>query len=319
MSSAQSFPVRRVLGWLLATLAMGTLAVVITVVAAGFAFSHIGDGLGGGDSGDTSLSWTPDGKHIVVSRGQDESEALYRLNVDGSDPQRLTARDSAAEDPAVSPDGKRVAYVAIPGPWVDLYVASADGSDANGLTDGDKAEGDPAWSPNGREIAFVRGYDLDFQSDLYVMRADGTRVRRLTHGSDLEKAPSWSPNGAWIAYEAYPNVYVMPARGQGRRRRVTSGLASPVWSPDGKRLAVVEDSRAIKVVTLGTRSVRHLDVSRPLGPDEVPSAPDDLAWSPDGTRIAYTLRGSMYTVRLADGTIRRLTHCVDGGGARCGA
>jgi Tol biopolymer transport system component len=320
VNSAQPFPVRHALGWLLAILALGAIAVAIAVAAvASFAFHEIGDGLGGGDSGDTSLSWTPDGKHIVVSRGQDESEALYRLNADGSDPERLTSRDSAAEDPAVSPDGKKIAYVAIPGPWVDVYVASADGSDARSLTNGDKTEADSAWSPNGREIAFIRGYDLDFQSDLYIMRADGTQVRRRTRGSDLEEAPAWSPDGAWIAYEAYPGVYVVPAHGRGKRRLVTNGLASPAWSPDGKHLAVVEDQTTIKVVNMVTRKARRVVVSQLLGPAEYPTAPEDLAWSPDEKRIAYTADGSLYTVRLSDGTARRLTHCVPGGDAHCGA
>jgi TolB protein len=200
-----------------------------------------------------------------------------------------------------------------------LYVASADGSDAKSLTNGDKAEADPAWSPNGREIAFVRGYDLNFQSDLYVMRADGTDVRRLTRGSDLEEAPAWSPDGASIAYEAYPGVYVIPAHGRGKRRLVTRGLAAPAWSPDGKHLAVVEDRTTIKVVSLVTSKARRLVVSQPLGKAEYPTAPEDLAWSPDGERIAYTVDGSLYAVRLSDGTVRRLTRCVPGDDVRCGA
>jgi dipeptidyl aminopeptidase/acylaminoacyl peptidase len=199
----------------------GILGAIAFLVLLDRAFNQIGEAgsLAGADSGVTSISWAPDGKHIVVSRGEDDSEVLYRLDADGSDPRRLSSSDAAAEDPAVSPDGKQIAYVAIPGvSGVDLFVAGADGSDAKRLTHGDDFEGDPAWSPDGRRIAFVRGYDLDVQSDLYVTRADGTHVRRLTHGSDVEESPSWSPDGAWIAYEAFPNAYMVPARDHGKRR-----------------------------------------------------------------------------------------------------
>jgi TolB protein len=288
----------------------GILGAIAFLVLLDRAFDQIGEAgrLAGADSGVTSISWAPDGKHIVVSRGEDDSEVLYRLDADGSDPRRLSSSDAAAEDPAVSPDGKQIAYVAIPGvSGVDLLVAGADGSDAKRLTHGDDFEGDPAWSPDGRRIAFVRGYDLDVQSDLYVTRADGTHVRRLTHGSDVEESPSWSPDGAWIAYEAFPNAYIVPARDHGKRRLVTGALKSPIWSPDGKRLAVVEDRLTIKIVRLTGRTVQRFAVTdEQLGPNDVQFAPTDLAWSPDGRRLAYALDGSLYTLTLRTGASRRL-------------
>lgn len=94
---------------------------------------------------------------------------------------------------------------------------------------------------------------------------------------------------------------MVPAHGHGKRRLVTSGLASPAWSPDGKQLAVVEGQTTIKILNMATRNARRLVVSQPLGAAEYPTAPEDLAWSPDGKRIAYTVDGSLYAVRLADG------------------
>jgi Tol biopolymer transport system component len=288
----------------------GVLGFGAYLVAVNQVVSELGEAgaLAGADSGDTSLSWTPDGKHIIVERGQRDSVMLYRLNADGSHPQQVTPADAAAEDPAVSPEGKRLALVRTPDVYAtDLYLADIDGTSLKALTDDELVEADPSWSPNEREIAFVRGYDLDFQSDLYVIRRDGTHLRRLTRGSDLEQTPSWSPDGKWIAYEAFPNVYVLPARG-GKRRVLTRGLASPSWSPDGRRLAVVEDVRTIKVVGLRGRSVRRFVViDRHVAENDVQTAPTDLAWSPDARRIAYTLDGSVFTLNLATGTSRRLT------------
>ncbi|HEX6680664.1 MAG TPA: hypothetical protein VF063_08470, partial [Gaiellaceae bacterium] len=109
------------------------------------------------------------------------------------------------------------------------------------------------------------------------------------------------------AYAAFPSVYVIPVTNGGKRRLITSGLETLAWSPDGKRLAVVEDYRTIKIVGLRTRNVERFVVTDDqLGPDDVQVSPTDLAWSPDGHRLAYALDGSLYTLTLRTGATRRL-------------
>ena len=110
-----------------------------------------------------------------------------------------------------------------------------------------------------------------------------------------------------IAYEAFPNAYIVPARDHGKRRLVTGALKSPIWSPDGKRLAVVEDRLTIKIVGLAGRTVQRFAVTDDqLGPNDVQFVPTDLAWSPDRRRLAYALDGSLYTLTLRTGASRRL-------------
>lgn len=73
----------------------------------------------------------------------------------------------------------------------------------------------------------------------------------------------------------------------GKRRPVVegrSGIASPRWSPDGKRLAFIADDRAsgkpqIFVLTLRGGSVQRVTRSR--------EGVDVYSWSPDGRRIAF--------------------------------
>jgi Tol biopolymer transport system component len=182
---------------------------------------------------------------------------------------------------------------------------ASDGSHPKALTHSDLVETGPAWSPGADEIAFVRGRDPEAQeSSLFVMRADGTHVRRLTHGDE----PAWSPNGDSIGYESFPNAYLIRADGRGWRRVVTEALGSPTWSPDGKRLAVIEDATTIKVVGIETNRVQRFAVTDDeLGRNDVQFAPTDLAWSPDGRRLVCALDGSLFSIDLATGASARLT------------
>jgi dipeptidyl aminopeptidase/acylaminoacyl peptidase len=108
----------------------------------------------------------------------------------------------------------------------------------------------PNISPDGMHILFTRGW-IDKKSDrsrsnLWIVDTAGKRVRELTHGN-------------WRDF-------------------------SPVWSPDGKKIAFLSDrdeTTQIHVMWLDTREVAqltHLDRS-----------PESLRWSPDGKKLTFTL------------------------------
>ncbi len=108
---------------------------------------------------------------------------------------------------------------------------------------------DPSISPDGRYILFTRQWvnkmDDRYHSNLWIVDVDGSRVRELTHGT-------WTDS-------------------------------SPVWSPDGKKIAFLSDrdgTTQIHVLWLDTREVAQLT--------HLERAPSDLAWSPDGKMLTFT-------------------------------
>jgi TolB protein len=138
--------------------------------------------------------------------------------------------------------------------------------------------------------------------DIYV--ATGTIVHRLTTTGGNTR-PHWSPDGGRIAYLHAGAVWVMNADGAAKQR-VATASGAPSWSPDGRWLAFVAPGCAgptiykiastapfgtpVALVPSGGCTGQAADAEPPAaGPGLVGALRHDdaVAWSPDGTRIAF--------------------------------
>jgi Tol biopolymer transport system component len=149
-------------------------------------------------------------------------------------------------------------------------------ADGTGLHRLSKRTGEPKWSPNGQRLVLSEG------NDIYVIDRRG-RERQLTRWV-ADGEPQLSSDGRRVAfvrghgvYLESPSVYVMNADGTGQRRLGPGGR--PRWSPEGSRVAYVQD-RAIPqndriFVVDGSGGGTH-----PVTNGEAPT------WSPDG-RLAF--------------------------------
>jgi Tol biopolymer transport system component len=179
-----------------------------------------------------------------------------------------------------------------------LASASASGSTAHGSSP----------FPSGWIVTTIR-LSHPGDANLYRIRTDGTGLHQLTHSRWDESDPSFAPNGRRVVFtQQRRGIYTMGLDGGGLRQLTAYGGEHPVYSPDGKRIAFIRDSRLWVMQSDGRhqRLLRHAPLvgARP-------------SWSRDGKKIVV-FRGetaaevSLYTLDARTGRVLKRTLLMDG-------
>jgi TolB protein len=138
---------------------------------------------------------------------------------------------------------------------------------------------DPEWSPDRTQIAYVGSEHGEREFELYLMDGSGSGPRRVTHNEVPEWALAWRPDGGAIAV----------ARELG-------------WNSDEARAAIVlvDLDGGERQLFEGGTGARFTFVS-------------DLAWSPDGSRIAFSLMAGREgsSISVIDVTSGRVATLLD--------
>ena len=229
------------------------------------------------------ISWSPDGRLIAVALASSDYNRSWLAVVDsgGRELWRFeVAGLGVAQSVAWSPQGD---LVAVGGPG-GVAAFTPDGGEAWSL-EGVRATW-VAWSPDGRYLAAATVKALLGPSEVVVASRDGAAAWRAGFGDAYLASAAWDPAGELLAValelpETGYELAVFQAP-WGRAAWTVSLEERPglvAWSPDGRRLAVVEGRN---VVTAYTRD-GGLAWSRAVASVyEV----TELAWSPRGTLLA---------------------------------
>ncbi len=151
--------------------------------------------------GDWEPVSSPDGMEIAFESFNRAGilTALWIMNADGSDVQRLTPPELGAINPHWSPDGEKIVFSTHNDTRQneDLWVVGRDGNELHRLT-GDAASDQDlpvdhynqgaSWSPSGRFITFSQYLPSTNTQSIWVMSADGTEryeLRRLPAQSNV--------------------------------------------------------------------------------------------------------------------------------------
>jgi Tol biopolymer transport system component len=205
-------------------------------------------------------------------------------------------------------------------------------------------------APSGEWIAYTTSV-ADFDGDTFVSRirlvdVGSGRLLALTRGPGSAFDPKWSPDGARLAFVSNregegSQLYTISPRGGAAVRLTESetGVSSYEWSPDGTSIAFIArdgepDARAARTASVGDFTVVRREYRRNhLWLVDVPEAPPgplaarrltagdgfhvrSFAWSPDGSRIAFSAAVSpdvvdrhtsdVYVLELRRGAARKI-------------
>src|SRR6185436_4954015 len=141
------------------------------------------------------------GPLIVFGSTRSGNHDIYSMELDGSNPVKLTTSLAYDDQPKWSPNSSKIAFISGRDGNFEIYTMNADGTAQTRVTNNPLADGFPSWSPDGQKIAFIRG-NLNSPStfELYVMNANGSNEVRLTNDSAIDGVPSWSPDGSKIVF-----------------------------------------------------------------------------------------------------------------------
>jgi Tol biopolymer transport system component len=242
------------------------------------------------------FGWMPDSRRVVLACGAAPDpfrSHLYMANTFSGEVHPLVVGIGSEAQPDVSTDGAKLVYSAME-TITNIVEVPLDGSPVRVLLPSKRLERNPAWAPRRHELAYVTDRN----------GADEIWITTLEHGWDKPlitprsfrdgqarsiHSPVFSPDGQRIAFFRDQRIWIASVAGGTPIPLGSFGAAdlAPTWSPDGNWIAFDADGRGLMKVRVGGREAPILLHREP---NMVYCVPD---WSPRGDSIACdTVKGT---------------------------
>ncbi len=274
--------------------------------------------------------YSPDGKRLAFTSTRTGNGDVYVLTLASGELNRLTFDDANELVNGWSADGKFVYFSSGShdlGSMTDVYrVSAAGGTPMPFAADRYATEYFAAPAPDGDAVAITaRGFagsqwwrnghsHLD-ESEIWVVR--NSRYEQVTKGGAKDAWPLWSPDAKTLFFmsdrSGAQNIWAAPARpDQGAAPHAVTTFKDgrvlwPTITRDGKTIAF---ERNFGIWTADTATNQTHEVPIALRGAPAGAAVDhrtftdqiqELALSPDGKKVAFTVHGEVFSASAKDG------------------
>jgi len=257
---------------------------------------------------------------------------VWMVPTTGGDPVRVTSSPKPESRPRFSPDGKWLAFLsAREGKRSQVWLLPRSGGEAVKLTDFKTSVSDIVWSPDSKRLALVmkdpdsEGTAAD-EDDEDESAPAGDKEKPKTPKPIVVRRLQFKRDGTGYLDERRRHIHVFDIAGK-TAVQLTSGPfddSSPVWSPDGTRIAFASNRTLPDADSNQDRNIYIVEAKAGYVPRAIATSPgddDSPAWSPDGRWLLY-LQGCdpkdmwygsnhIALVPAGGGTPRPLTASID--------
>lgn len=203
-----------------------------------------------------TLAFTYNGEIYTLAPGS-KSPSKVRLTATADDEDQLLRRTASASHGIISPDGKQVAYTS----RGDVFVTSTEHSSTKQITTTPAEEKSINWHPENREIAYTSLRDGHY--NIYRATIHRDDDPNFSNATLIDESPI-------VAADKTERTY-------------------PQYSPDGKKIAYIQDRNKLMVYDLDKKKVSQITDGSTYAYRD---GGFNYVWAPDSRLIAFEALGN---------------------------
>jgi tricorn protease len=277
---------------------------------------------------DSRPVFSPVADLLAFSSDREGAADVYVIPLEGGEPRRLTWHSADEAVLGFSPDGQEVLFRSSRDTLRSrLYAVSLEGREPRMVLDVPAVDG--AWSSDGQSFAFVMGAMSSFRRnyrgsanfDIWIRRFSGPKAVKITFWEGNDEVARFGPDG-YIYFisdrDGTGNLWRMKPENPEKAEQLTVHRRHPVRSisvsASGRFVVYTNIEGGLYIHETATGKTRPLPLGvvsdtkeNPMFRKTFTDGAADLAVSPDGTDLAFVVRGDIFVVARKGGKARQVT------------